>query len=468
MNRTVHFVSLGCPKNLVDSEVMLGLLQNDGFTVVERPEDARVIVVNTCSFIEPAKEESVNAILEMASYKERDKGQCDKLVVAGCLSQRYSKELASGLPEVDHFIGTGEYGKISEIIDSSERIAVGIPRYLADHLAPRVVTSGPFAYLRISEGCSNPCTFCIIPKLRGRHRSRTIASLVAEAEQMAGQGVVELNLIAQDLTDYGSDLKDGSDLVRLLDALEKIEGIRWIRMLYAYPRELPDAFFAKLAGGGKILPYLDIPVQHASDPMLRRMKRHHDRAFTVDLLRALRERVPGITLRTSLIVGFPGETDEEYAELRAFVKEIRFERMGCFPYSHEEGTVAYELPETLDQKVIDQRRRGLMTLQKRISRAANKKLIGQVVEALVEGPSEETELLLQARMSTQGPGGIDGYAYINDGFARPGTIVKLEITEAHDYDVVGHIVGVVAEPPVLAPRPSAPRQGRSAALPVLG
>ena len=461
MNRTVHFVSLGCPKNLVDSEVMLGLLQVDGFTVVEKPEDARVIVVNTCSFIEPAKKESLDAILEAASYKER--GVCEKLVVAGCLSQRYPKELSDQMPEVDHFLGTGEYARIADILDSQDRIAVGIPRYIADHQVPRVVTSGPFAYLRVSEGCSNPCTFCIIPKLRGRHRSRTVASLVAEAQKMAAAGVVELNLIAQDLTDYGHDLKDGTDLVELMDALETIEGLRWIRLLYAYPRELPDAFFAKLGAGGKVLPYLDMPVQHASDPMLKRMKRHHDRAFTVDMLKTLRARVPGITLRTSLIVGFPGETEADYEDLRAFVEEIRFERMGCFPYSHEEGTVAYDMDGLLPKKTIEKRRRGLMSLQRKISRAANKKLIGKIVEALVEGPSEETELLLQARMATQGPGGIDGYAYINDGYARPGTIVRMEITEAGDYDVVGRIVGVVAEPPAVTPR-----RGVSAALPVVG
>ena len=459
MNRTVHFVSLGCPKNLVDSEVMLGLLSGDGYAVVERPEDAALIVVNTCSFIDPAKEESVNAILEAATYKHPDKGQCQKLVVAGCLSQRYPKELAADMPEVDHFLGTGEYQNITDIIRSTDRIAVGIPRYVADHESPRALSTGPSAYLRISEGCSNPCTFCIIPKLRGKHRSRSISSLVAEAEMLAREGVVELNLIAQDLTDYGEDFRGehaGQGLVELLDALERIEGVRWIRMLYAYPRDLPDAFFQHLGAGRKVLPYLDMPVQHASDPVLKRMKRHHDRAFTVDLLKTLRARVPGLTLRTSLIVGFPGETQEDFESLRAFVDDIRFERMGVFPYSHEEGTVAFDHEGLLSQGVIEARRAALMALQKKISRAANKRLVGQTVDALIEGPSPETELLLQARMASQGPGGIDGYAYVNDGVARPGSIVKLEITQAGDYDVVGRIVGVVHEPPPVRYRTQKP------------
>jgi ribosomal protein S12 methylthiotransferase len=466
MKRTVHFVSLGCPKNLVDSEVMLGLLQGDGYEVVDSPEHAEVIVVNTCSFIEPAKEESVHAILDAASYKSADRGRCQKLVVAGCLSQRYPKELASDLPEVDHFLGTGEYAKIADILHSNDRIAVGIPRYLADHTMPRVVTSGPSAYLRISEGCSNPCTFCIIPKLRGRHRSRSVASLVAEAERLAAGGVVELNLIAQDLTDYGSDFRGddaGRGLVELLDALERVDGIRWIRLLYAYPRPMPDAFFEKLAAGGKVLPYLDMPVQHASDPVLRAMKRHHDRAFTFGMLADLRRRVPGITLRTSLIVGFPGETDDDFDDLRAFVDEVRFERLGVFPYSHEEGTVAFDRTDLVSKRGIESRRRALMAQQKKISRAANKRLVGKVVDALVEGMSDETDLLLQARMASQGPGGIDGFAYVNDGFARPGTIVKLEITQAGDYDVVGRIVDVVAEPRIV----SAPKR-TAASLPVLG
>jgi ribosomal protein S12 methylthiotransferase len=449
MSRTVHLLSLGCPKNLVDAEVMLGVLQRQGYTVVEEPERAEVIVVNTCSFIEPAKKESVDAILEAARFKEE--GRCEKLVVAGCLSQRYPKELAASLPEVDHFLGTGEYQHIAEILASSERVAVGIPRYLADHEMPRVKSTGPSAYLKVSEGCSNPCTFCIIPKLRGKHRSRTVASLVAEATALARDGVVELNLIAQDLTDYGSDLRDGTGLAHALDALEEVPGLRWIRLLYAYPRLLPDALFDRLARGGKVLPYLDIPVQHSSERMLTRMKRHHDRAFTRELLHELRRRVPGITLRTSLIVGFPGELEEDYQDLRDFVAEVKFERLGVFPYSHEEGTVAYEMDGRLPKKVIERRRRGIMAVQRKISRAANKALVGEVVLALVEGPSEESDLLLQARMASQAPGGIDGYAYINDGWARPGTIVRLEVTQAGDYDVVGRIVEVVAEPPVREP-----------------
>jgi len=453
MDRTVHVISLGCPKNLVDSEVMVGLLRGNGYEIVERPEDAEVIVVNTCSFIEPAKEESVATILEAARFKEE--GRCRKLVVAGCLSQRYPRELSASLPEVDHFLGTGEYARVVEILGSPDRVAVGVPKYLADHQVPRVASTGPSAYLKISEGCSNPCTFCIIPRLRGKHRSRTVPSLVAEARALAEQGVVELNLIAQDTTDYGSDL-EGTDLAALLAALESVEGLRWIRLLYAYPRPFSDALFERLSAGGKVLPYLDIPVQHASDRMLRAMKRHHDRAFTIGLLEELRRRVPGITLRTSLIVGFPGETEEDYADLRDFVERIRFERLGVFSYSREEGTVAYDFKDHLPRKVVERRRRGIMSLQRRISRAANRALVGKVVDALVEGPSEESDLLLQARMSSQAPGGIDGYAYVGDGWARPGTIVRLEVTQAGDYDVVGRIVDVVAEAPVPSRRPGLP------------
>jgi ribosomal protein S12 methylthiotransferase len=431
--------TLGCPKNRVDSEVMLGTLGARGYTLVERPEDASVIVVNTCAFIGPAKQESVDTILELAEYKKS--GRCNTLVVTGCLSQRYGPELAKEMPEVDHFLGTGAYVQIGDLLaaEAAPRQVIPDPHYVHDARTPKVNSSPKWtAYLKISEGCDNACAFCIIPTLRGAQRSRPIDDLVAEARTLAASGVRELNLVAQDLTAYGHDLPGRPQLHQLLEALCAVD-VRWIRLHYAYPRVFPDALIEVMAREPKIAKYLDMPLQHSSDRLLRSMRRGRDSAFLVALLAKLRARVPGLTFRTSLIAGLPGETEEDFELLKEFVRTQRFERMGCFQYSDEEGTAAYDFPDKVPQKVIERRWREVMAIQKRINREQNRALIGKRLEVLVEGPSPESEHLLVGRHEGQAPD-IDGVVYINDGFGYPGELVTVEVTEAHDYDLVGRVV----------------------------
>jgi ribosomal protein S12 methylthiotransferase len=431
--------TLGCPKNRVDSEVMLGTLGARGYTLVERPEDASVIVVNTCAFIGPAKQESVDTILELAEYKKS--GRCNTLVVTGCLSQRYGPELAKEMPEVDHFLGTGAYVQIGDLLaaEAAPRQVIPDPHYVHDARTPKVNSSPKWtAYLKISEGCDNACAFCIIPTLRGAQRSRPIDDLVAEARTLAASGVRELNLVAQDLTAYGHDLPGRPQLHQLLEALCAVD-VRWIRLHYAYPRVFPDALIEVMAREPKIAKYLDMPLQHSSDRLLRSMRRGRDSAFLVALLAKLRARIPALTFRTSLIAGLPGETEEDFELLKEFVRTQRFERMGCFQYSDEEGTAAYDFPDKVPQKVIERRWREVMAIQKRINREQNRALIGKRLEVLVEGPSPESEHLLVGRHEGQAPD-IDGVVYINDGFGYPGELVTVEVTEAHDYDLVGRVV----------------------------
>ncbi|HET6981709.1 MAG TPA: 30S ribosomal protein S12 methylthiotransferase RimO [Myxococcaceae bacterium] len=431
--------TLGCPKNRVDSEVMLGTLGARGYTLVERPEDASVIVVNTCAFIGPAKQESVDTILELAELKKS--GRCNTLVVTGCLSQRYGPELAKEMPEVDHFLGTGAYVQIGDLLaaEAAPRQVIPDPDYVHDARTPKVNSSPKWtAYLKISEGCDNACAFCIIPTLRGAQRSRPIDDLVAEARTLAASGVRELNLVAQDLTAYGHDLPGRPQLHQLLEALCTVD-VRWIRLHYAYPRVFPDALIEVMAREPKIAKYLDMPLQHASDRLLRSMRRGRDSAFLVALLAKLRARIPGLTFRTSLIAGLPGETEEDFQLLKEFVRTQRFERMGCFQYSDEEGTAAYDFADKVPQKVIERRWREVMAVQKRINREQNRALIGKRLEVLVEGPSPESEHLLVGRHEGQAPD-IDGVVYINDGFGYPGEFVTVEVTEAHDYDLVGKVV----------------------------
>jgi len=431
--------TLGCPKNRVDSEVMLGTLGARGYTLVERPEDASVIVVNTCAFIGPAKQESVDTILELAELKKS--GRCNTLVVTGCLSQRYGPELAREMPEVDHFLGTGAYVQIGDLLaaEAAPRQVIPDPDYVHDARTPKVNSSPKWtAYLKISEGCDNACAFCIIPTLRGAQRSRPIDDLVAEARTLAASGVRELNLVAQDLTAYGHDLPGRPQLHQLLEALCTVD-VRWIRLHYAYPRVFPDALIEVMAREPKIAKYLDMPLQHASDRLLRSMRRGRDSAFLVALLAKLRARIPGLTFRTSLIAGLPGESEEDFQLLKEFVRTQRFERMGCFQYSDEEGTAAYDFPDKVPQKVIERRWREVMAVQKRINREQNRELIGKRLEVLVEGPSPESEHLLVGRHEGQAPD-IDGVVYINDGFGYPGEFVTVEVTEAHDYDLVGRVV----------------------------
>jgi ribosomal protein S12 methylthiotransferase len=432
-------MTLGCPKNRVDSEVMLGTLKQRGYRLVQEPSEAQVIVVNTCAFIGPAKQESVDSILEMAEYKKS--GACSTLVVTGCLSQRYGGELSQEMPEVDHFLGTSAYAQIGDLLaaEASPRQVIPDPDYIHNASTPRENSMPSYtAYLKVSEGCDNACAFCIIPKLRGGQRSRTIADIVAEAERLADQGVQELNLVAQDLTAYGHDLPGKPKLHDLLKELVKVD-VKWIRLHYAYPRVFPDELIEVMATEKKIAKYLDMPLQHASDKLLMSMKRGRNSQFLTDLLTKLRTRVPGLVMRTSLIVGLPGETDEDFELLKEFVKTQRFERLGVFQYSDEEDTAAFDMPNKVPQNVIERRWREVMAIQKRINREQNKKLVGKRIEVLVEGPSPETEHLLVGRHEGQAPE-IDGQVYINDGLAYPGEFVTIEVTEAHDYDLVGRVV----------------------------
>jgi ribosomal protein S12 methylthiotransferase len=448
--KTLYMVSLGCPKNRVDSEIMLGTLLNDGYKLVDEPQEAEVILINSCAFIGEAKQESINSIFEHAAYKET--GNCKALVVAGCLTQRYADVLQVEMPEVDYFVGTGAYQRIGEIIRGErDRAVVPDPDFVHSSLTPRMNSMpGYTAYLKISEGCDNACTFCIIPTLRGAQRSRTIDDIVREAQLLAERGVVELNLVAQDLTAYGQDLPGRPKLATLLRELAQVD-VRWIRLHYAYPRDFSDALIDTLAEEERIVKYLDMPLQHASDSQLRLMRRGRDKKFIRGLLTKLRDRIPNLVMRSSFIVGFPGETEDDFKELCEFVEEQRFQHMGAFEFSREEGTPSFDLPNQLTARVKAQRRKAIMKIQRAISRDYMQGIVGKTVEVLVEGPSPETPLLLQGRHAGQAPE-IDGAVFINDGIANAGDIVKALIEQAGDYDLVGGIVGV-SSPSVTPARP---------------
>lgn len=449
VEKSVHFTSLGCSKNLVDSQVMLGHMGLNGFKVTRDPSEAEVIIVNTCSFIEAAKKESIDTILEMADFKNEEQGNCQALVVSGCMAQRYSADLEAELPEVDLIIGTGEYHKIVKLLKAFEdrtlesKSFVEIPKFIHTEYDPRLNTS-PFymAWLKISEGCNRNCTFCIIPTLRGRLRSRTVDSLVAEAQNLAATGVRELNLISQDLSDYGVDLDDKNDLYALLSGLEAVEGIDWIRLFYFYPDELTDEVIEKIASSEKICSYLDMPVQHFSDNVLKRMNRKITGAEIHIKIRKLRERIPGMVLRTSIIVGFPGETEEDFQKLLDGIKTARFNHLGIFRYSDEEGTPAYRLNDKVPQEVIEERFDRLFEAQKEIARELNQEFIGKTIDVLVEGYHEDTELLISGRHFGQAPD-IDGKVIINDTDGRvlkQGDLVQVEVSEVLDYDLLGKLI----------------------------
>jgi ribosomal protein S12 methylthiotransferase len=469
MATRVYMHTLGCPKNRVDSEVMLGTLSEAGYRLVQEPERADVIVVNTCGFIESAKVESVDAIVELAEH--RRSGRAKKLVVTGCLVQRHAEELARELPEVDHFLGTGAYQDVARIVSDAQakRLVVPDPDFVHSATSPRVNSlPSHTAYLKVSEGCDNACAFCIIPKLRGPQRSRPVDDVVAEAAALAAQGTVELSLVAQDLTAYGLDLPGKPRLHALLRELVKVDGVRWLRLHYAYPRDVPDALVEVIADEPKIVKYLDMPLQHSSDRLLRAMKRGRDSVFLRELLARLRARVPGLALRTSLIVGLPGETEEDFQDLLSFVEEQRFERLGVFEFSPEEGTPAAEMGEQVPDAVKRERFERVMEVQQEISRAHQQAMIGRRLEVLVEGRAEETEHLLAGRHAQQAPE-IDGLTYINDGVAYPGELVTVEITDASDYDLVGKVVAR-DETRAAKPLPKAPPGGpkRRGGLPVIG
>ncbi|MGH7929937.1 MAG: 30S ribosomal protein S12 methylthiotransferase RimO [Candidatus Binatia bacterium] len=447
IQKKISIVSLGCARNLVDSEVMAGLLRQIDFDLIDEPAGADVVLVNTCGFIDAAKAESIDTILEIGRLKEE--GKVKKLVVAGCLSQRYSDELARELPEVDLFIGTGEVPRIAQILrqheaDQSRRQFVGLPSYLYDDLTPRLRSTPSYsAYLKVSEGCDHKCAFCIIPQLRGPHRSRSIESVVREAESLGHSGVREINLIAQDLTAYGRDRKDGTTLYGLLRKLNEIPDIVWIRLLYAYPNYLDDALLKLIRDSKRICSYLDIPFQHVSRAILQRMRRGNSGSAVRESVQKLRAAIPGLTLRTSLIVGFPGETEADFRELLDFVEETRFERLGVFKYSAEQGTAAAKLGNLLSDDEIERRWQEVMELQSDISRNKNEALIGSSQRVMMCGLDAETQKL-HGRTQAHAPE-VDGVVFITGAEGKreiapsPGAFAEVTIIEALEYDLIGEI-----------------------------
>jgi ribosomal protein S12 methylthiotransferase len=473
----IGFLSLGCPKNLVDGEVMLGIARDAGHEITPDSNEADVLVVNTCAFIDNAKEESINAILEMAALKNQGTGK--RLVVTGCLAERYRDELRKEIPEIDALLGTGEVPKILEAIgdrgpqpavrspeDRSSQVtpltfytkvpnqhdpdrgprtadrewpAPKAPDYIYDADTPRLLTTPKhFAYVKIAEGCDYTCAFCIIPTLRGSYRSRTIDSIVREAHGLAERGVRELLLISQDTSFYGIDRGERGSLARLLRELNKVEGLEWIRLLYLYPTTITDDVLDAMAECEKVCRYVDLPLQHASAAMLKRMRRPGNRATYDKLLTRIRARVADVTLRTTFIVGFPGETESDFAELQSFVEETQFDHVGVFTYSHEEGTRAFALADDVPARVKRKRRDALMARQRRIVAAAQARRTGTEIAVMIDGPSPEHELVLQGRTEGQAPD-IDAVVYLTDcdpAAYRPGELIRAQIVESRDYDLV--------------------------------
>ncbi|MFH1758825.1 MAG: 30S ribosomal protein S12 methylthiotransferase RimO [Pseudomonadota bacterium] len=436
-------ISLGCPKNLVDSEVMLGLLREKGW-VPSTKDEADVVIVNTCSFIREAKEESIATILDMAAAKE--KGKFHRLVVTGCLPQRYGPELLKELPEVDLFLGTDQWGRIADLLPKSaqgelrRKQFIARPTQLYDHRTPRLSTSNPGSvYIKIAEGCSNHCSYCVIPQIRGRLRSRKVSSVLQEARQAVSRGVKEINLIAQDVTAYGRDLQDGTDLTRLLQSLVKVKGLKWIRLLYAHPGHVTPELIRLIREEEKICKYLDLPLQHIDDHLLRAMTRPVSSSQVRELIARLREEIPGITLRTSLMVGFPGETEKRFRRLFDFVQKAQFEHLGVFRYSQEEGTAAATLKGHVSARVKAQRYHQIMRLQRKISLRRQKEKVGTRIPVLIERPGTSPGILFEGRTQGQAPE-VDGITFLRQGSARPGEIVEAVITEATAYDLYGKII----------------------------
>jgi ribosomal protein S12 methylthiotransferase len=445
--KRVHVVSLGCPKNRVDSELMIGLMKGGGYDLTDAAEEADVIVVNTCAFIESAKVESIDTILDMARYKERGVGRAEKLVVTGCMAQRYGHELATEMPEVDYFLGTNEFKRINEALSGAlpdrEYISYGSALYQSDEQRVNTIRGGS-AYVKISEGCNRVCSFCIIPKIRGKQVSRPIDDVIREARFLGAAGVREINLIAQDLTSYGVDLGNRQALEQLLVGLEEVPGIEWVRLHYAYPWNFTDRLIGILRDSKKVVPYVDMPLQHISDDILRAMRRNVKREAQRELIGRLRE-IPGMVLRTVFISGFPGETQAHHEELRDWMREVEFDHVGVFTYSKEENTEAAELPDQVAAEVAEERRAELMELQSGISRRKNEARIGQRLRVLVDGVSEEHEYVLEGRHQGQALD-IDGVTYLSFegddvGPVVPGQFVEVEIDDATEYDLVGVVVG---------------------------
>lgn len=460
--KKVGLVSLGCPKNQVDSEVMLGSLLQAGYELTAEAGEADIVIVNTCGFIDQAKEESIDTLIEMGELKKS--GRCQALIATGCLTQRYSGDLLDQLPEIDAVVGTGDFPKIASLCDAllnpkrtdNRPSLTETPTYLYQPETPRL-RLGPkhWAYIKVSEGCNYRCSFCSIPSFRGDLQSRTIDSVVREAQALADEGVVEINLIAQSLTSFGWDRRKKGELVTLLKALVRIDGLRWIRLFYTYPTDFTDALIDLIAEEEKICRYIDLPLQHIDDTILKKMNRKGKRRDIERLIQKLRDRIPGVTLRSTFIVGFPGETEKEFRTLSEFIREIEFDRLGIFTYSLEEGTSAHPLGDPIAEGVKIKRQRALLEMQRKISRRKHRKIIGSVQTVLVDGLSKESDLLIEGRLEGQAPD-VDGVVLINDlggmvggrngnhdtggEVVNPGRFVSVRITAAHDYDLVGEIV----------------------------
>ena len=461
--KTIHFVSLGCPKNRVDTEVMLGVSDQSGYELVSDASAADVIVVNTCGFVESAKQESIDTIFELAEWKTN--GRCEKLVVAGCLSQRYPEELAREMPEVDHFLGSSDMLKLGNVLLSDaahpvERVLVGNPAdYVYKQADPRRLSGARHsAYVKIAEGCSRRCSFCAIPSFRGTQRSRPIADIVAEVERLCANGTIEVNLVSQDTVAYGRDLAEATSLAALVRALLEVRELRWLRLFYLYPEKIDPELLELFAAGGKLVPYLDIPFQHATDRMLKIMRRGYNAKRQREFVDSLRARVPQLFIRTAFIVGHPEETEDDFTELLAFVREYALDHVGVFRYSHEEGTHSGTLSALVDPRVIERRASALMRAQRAVSKRRLRGLIGQQLQVLVEGESEESELLLVGRHAGQAPE-VDGRVHLINGTAQPGEIYPVLITHSAEYDLVGDLSLGQDDPrkPVSAPKPRTKR-----------
>lgn len=443
VNEKVYLETLGCSKNQVDSEIMLGILNKHGFSLTHDEAQADVIIINTCGFIESAKKESINTILSLAELKED--GNCKVLIVTGCLTQRYSKELSDEIPEVDAFLGTTNFNEIAEVVNRTigdkERVvwADSIDKAV-DYDLPRILTSPSYsAYLKIAEGCDNHCTYCIIPKLRGKYRSRPIEKIVNEARALAEKGVKELIIIAQDITRYGIDLYGNYQLVKLLEELSHIEKIKWIRLQYSYPDIVSDELIELIGTNDKICKYIDIPIQHCNNEILKKMNRRTTKAHILEVIKKLRKKIPNISLRTSLIVGFPGETDKQFSELYNFVKDIEFDRLGVFTYSMEEDTAAAKLPDQITEEVKENRRDKIMLIQRDISLKKNMDKIGKIYDILIEEKVENENVYI-GRTQFDAPE-VDGVVYLNtDKKISIGEFVRAKITDALEYDLIGEVV----------------------------
>lgn len=437
------FVSLGCSKNLVDTEMMLGILREHGIELTPEPAEADILIVNTCAFIESAKEESITTILNMAEYKES--GRCRSLIVAGCLGQRYGQELLDDMPEADAIIGTGAWNRIMEVVEESLKghrvVIAGEDKLLYDEHTPRITTTPAYtAYVKIAEGCNNRCAFCAIPYIRGAYRSRPIEDIRDEVVNLAARGVKEIILIAQDTTEYGRDLYGEPQLAKLLRTLCTVEGVHWIRTLYSYPTYFSDELIETIASEPKLVKYVDLPMQHAHDDVLRRMHRPDTQASMRALIEKLRTRIPGVTIRSTFIVGFPGETDAQYQTLRNFLEEMRLDKVGVFTYSREEGTPAYDMPNQVPEDVMQERYHDLMSLQCKISEELNHELEGRELEVLVEGRDEEQANIAVGRSYREAPD-VDGQVYIEgDTDSQIGDLVRVRVLQGFTYDVVGERV----------------------------